>query len=73
MDATLEVAELTSDQAENASSRIGNLLEDVERLRASQAEASRAIGEADGRVRSAGDELEQLADGLSSRAVAVHG
>jgi hypothetical protein len=67
------VAELTSDQAENASSRIGGVLADVERLRASQADASRAIGEAEGRVRSAGGELAQLADRLSARAVAVHG
>ena len=73
MDATLEVAELTSDQAENASSRIGGVLEDVERLRATQTEAGRAIGEADGRVRSAGDELAQLADRLSAGAAAVHG
>jgi methyl-accepting chemotaxis protein len=73
MEATLEVAQSTSDQAENASSRIVGVIEDVEQLRAGQAEASRAIGEVTGSVRSLGDELGSLADRLSGEAVPAHG
>jgi methyl-accepting chemotaxis protein len=73
MEATLEVAQLTSDQAENASSRITGVIDDVERLRAGQTEAGRAIGEVNGAVRSLADELGQLADRLSGEAVPAHG
>jgi len=73
MEATLEVAQLTSDQAENASSRIVAVIDDVERLRAGQTEAGRAIGEVTGAVRSLADELGQLADRVSGEAVPAHG